>query len=120
CTPTASATPPHCSTPAGRTMDTLSSKPAQFSPDMFEEGGQACTFGEIQFIITEPTLACYHLTMTTPGKTPESGTAFTCHAWTDMDDDDRTAHWTKDGVYTAEVDSFKSTLVKRDQKGDDW
>ena len=71
-------------------------------------------------ILLAGTLACYHLTMTTPGKTPKSGTAFTCHAWTDLDDDDRAAHWTKDGVYKEEVASFKSTLVKRDQKGDDW
>jgi hypothetical protein len=106
--------------PAGRSMDTLSSEPARFNPAQFEEGGKAATLGKISLIIIEPTAACYQLTMTTPGETPKSGTAFTCHAWTDLDDDDKAAHWTKDGVYTEETSSFKATLVKRDQKGDDW
>lgn len=106
--------------PVGRTVETLSGEAALFDPDVFGEDGKARALREVQLIIMEPAYACYQLTMDSPGKTPREGQTFTCHAWTDLDDDDQAAHWTKTGTYKKEVNSFQVGPVKRDPESDDW
>jgi hypothetical protein len=106
--------------PGDRTIETLDSESRLFDPKLFTKAGKGAVFQMIWMVLTEKSFACYHLTMDTPGGAPKDGQKFTCHAWTDLDDDDKAAHWTKAGVFHAEGGYFRGSHVWHDPEADDW
>ncbi len=75
----------------------------------------------INWMITEAVYGCYKYTDNTAGAGPSDGNvAFTCEAWTDIDDDDAIAHWWKQASYESETGSFTGGHVWHDDSTDDW
>lgn len=106
--------------PTGRTVQTLNGESAAFAGEAFLPGGAAEIMGLIRWTIEEPSYSCYQLTVDAPGATPEDGQGFTCHAFTDIDDDDAPAHYTKRGTYSSATQSFRSGYTKLEPGSDEF
>ena len=100
--------------PQGKTIKTLSGEPAAFDPQMFEKGGKAEILKTVGFVIEELSYACYQYTR------DEVGKGFTCHAWTDIDDDGQPAHWVKKAIFEEAVDGFRAGPTLQERPSDDW
>ncbi len=106
--------------PAGRSVQTLNGESAAFAPQAFGPGGAGEIMGLIRWTIDEPSYGCYQLTVDAPGAAPEDGQGFTCHAFTDIDDDDAPAHHVKRGTYSSATQSFRAGFVKRAPGSDEF
>ena len=107
----------------GRLTD-LGSEPQPFDAKDFEPGGPAQVLAKSGIAGQDAWLCLQY----TPGQNAEEdvelavddGTFFTCHGWTDLDEDGKAAHWTKRGTYSDETESFTSGHVWHDDETDDW
>jgi hypothetical protein len=108
--------------PGGKTVATLDGKSAEFAPGLFGDGGKGEILGKVGIGFSGPSLACYRLEVDTPGATPKTGQGFTCHGWTNIDGDDKPAHWKVRCVYQGEGsdEAFDCSEVERDPASDDW
>ena len=68
------------------------------SSSLLHYGQAKSAYQSIHWVITDTSYGCYRYELhSQPGK--HRVHAFSCHAWTDIDDDDRPAHWTKTGTW---------------------
>ena len=78
-------------------------------------------FSDIGFILTEATCACYSYdTNFQAARGIRPATWFSCLAYTDVDDDNILAIWSKYAKYQRHTGSFQAGTVWRDNAGDDW
>lgn len=75
---------------------------------------------EITLEVSSRPPACYLVTSDAPGKRVRNGQSFTCHAWTDFDNDGKLAHWQLKGTYQSDKDTFQSSEVVRNKDSDEW
>jgi hypothetical protein len=106
--------------PGDKTVQTLDGKAALFKPELFSPAGKGAAFSAIKFTPEDPCYACYQLTSEAAGKAPKDGQTVACHAWTNVDNDDKPAHWTKTATFDAASSSFKAGPVERDPASGEW
>ena len=80
-------------------------------------------FKQIEFVITDAVYGCYQYDdesragLGFPNDTDVSP-AFSCHAWTDIDNDDDEAHWQKIASWKAVESAFSAGAVSNDGTDD--
>jgi len=79
-------------------------------------------YKNIDFYVTEAIYGCYQYTLVTQPRniTSGHGVTFHCQAWTDIDNDAATAHWSLPGEWDADAEAFSSGAIAHDSASGDW
>lgn len=105
--------------PGGVRIADLDGSSAPIPAAAYQAGGAGEVLAEIGWVIREPVYGCYWLEVDSPGHPLQEGIGFTCHAYIDIDEDGRPAHFTKRATYSAARETFISGPVERDPLSDE-
>jgi hypothetical protein len=80
-------------------------------------------FADLGWEFNERSYACFRYHSDAAGAKPADGDTITCEGWTDLDDDDKPAHWVLRATYRADKASFvrdNKHYYGADEEYDDW
>jgi type IV pilus assembly protein PilA len=73
----------------------------------------AAAYRDIKWTVSEAIYGCYQFTHSVANPA-NAGDIFTCHGYTDIDDDGTMAHWERRGTFRTQTTSFEAGMMWKD------